>query len=66
VPLRSLRSSAARSASSPAFFGGRTDTALHARDRLLLVIPDVPLMIVIAALFGRSTWNIIHHHRIIY
>ena len=31
-----------------------------------LVIPDVPLMIVIAALFGRSTWNIIVIIGIIY
>ena len=31
-----------------------------------LVIPDVPLIIVIAALFGRSTWNIIVIIGIIY
>ena len=31
-----------------------------------LVIPDVPLMIIIAALFGRSTWNIILIIGIIY
>src|SRR5678815_3547397 len=41
------------------FFGGRTDTALMRVTDYFLVIPDVPLIIVIAALFGRSTWNII-------
>jgi peptide/nickel transport system permease protein len=48
------------------FFGGKTDTALMRLTDYFLVIPDVPLMIVIAALFGRSTWNIIVIIGIIY
>jgi peptide/nickel transport system permease protein len=41
------------------FFGGRTDTILMRVTDYVLVIPDVPLMIVVAALFGRSLTNII-------
>ena len=48
------------------FFGGKTDTALMRVTDYFLVIPDVPLMIVIAALFGRSSWNIIIIIGIIY
>jgi peptide/nickel transport system permease protein len=48
------------------FFGGKTDTALMRVTDYFLVIPDVPLMIVVAALFGRSTWNIIVIIGIIY
>ena len=48
------------------YFGGKTDTALMRLTDYFLVIPDVPLMIVIAALFGRSTWNIIVIIGIIY
>ena len=48
------------------FFGGRTDTVLMRTTDYFLVIPDVPLIIVIAALFGRSTWNIIVIIGIIY
>ena len=48
------------------FYGGKTDTALMRITDYFLVIPDVPLIIVIAALFGRSTWNIIVIIGIIY
>jgi peptide/nickel transport system permease protein len=41
------------------FFGGKTDTVLMRFTDYVIVIPDVPLMIVAAALFGRSLTNII-------
>ncbi|HEX3256604.1 MAG TPA: ABC transporter permease [Gaiellaceae bacterium] len=41
------------------FYGGRTDTVLMRMTDYVLVIPDIPLMIVVAALFGRSLTNII-------
>jgi peptide/nickel transport system permease protein len=41
------------------YFGGRTDTVLMRVTDYFIVIPDVPLMIVAAALFGRSLLNII-------
>jgi peptide/nickel transport system permease protein len=41
------------------FFGGKTDTILMRFTDYVIVIPDVPLMIVAAALFGRSLTNII-------
>jgi peptide/nickel transport system permease protein len=48
------------------FYGGKTDVALMRVTDYFLVIPDIPLMIVVAALFGRSTWNIIVIIGIIY
>jgi peptide/nickel transport system permease protein len=41
------------------FFGGRTDTVLMRITDYMLVIPDIPLMIIAAALFGRNLTNII-------
>jgi peptide/nickel transport system permease protein len=41
------------------FFGGKIDTILMRFTDYVIVIPDVPLMIVAAALFGRSLTNII-------
>jgi peptide/nickel transport system permease protein len=41
------------------YFGGKTDTILMRITDYVLVIPDVPLMVIAAALFGRSLTNII-------
>ncbi len=41
------------------YFGGRVDSILMRVADYFLVIPDVPLMVVMAALFGRSLRNIV-------
>ena len=41
------------------FYGGKTDTVLMRATDYVLVIPDIPLMIIAAALFGRNLTNII-------
>ena len=48
------------------FYGGRTDGVLMRITDYVLVIPDIPLMIIIAALFGRRLSNIIIIIGIIY
>ena len=41
------------------FFGGKTDTALMRLTDYFLVIPDVPLMIIVATVWGPSLFHII-------
>jgi peptide/nickel transport system permease protein len=48
------------------FYGGKSDTVLMRITDYVLVIPDIPLMIIVAALFGRSITNIILIIGIIY
>ena len=48
------------------YFGNKTDIFLMRITDYFLVIPDVPLMIVAAAVFGRSTLNVVLIIGIIY
>ena len=41
------------------YFGGRTDIVLMRFTDYVLVIPDIPLMLIVAAVWGRSLTNII-------
>jgi peptide/nickel transport system permease protein len=48
------------------YVGGRTDTVLMRITDYFLVIPDVPLMIVAAAIWGQSLFNIVVIIAVIY
>ena len=44
---------------SAGYIGGRVDAAVSFLIHVMLSIPQLPVMIVIGAFFGQSTWNII-------
>lgn len=44
---------------SAGYFGGKWDAVVSFLINVLLSIPQLPVMIVIGAFFGQSTWNII-------
>ena len=48
------------------YMGGKTDTVLMRVTDYFLVIPDVPLMIVVAAIWGQSLFNIVVIIAVIY
>ena len=52
--------------SQNSLLGGATDTVLMRFTDYMLVIPDIPLMIIAAALFGRNLTNIVVIIGIIY
>jgi len=44
---------------SAGYFGGKTEEVLMRFTDILLVIPDLPLMIVLASILGATFWNMI-------
>ena len=44
---------------SAGYIGGATDTAVSFLINVMLSVPQLPVMIVVGAFFGQSTWNIV-------